>query len=71
MGGTGAGWILPLVKWAHFFLGPWLLVYQSLEISNQMESNGKVSNFEMKNLCNSVLHNFFDPRFDTSPFDSI
>ena len=36
-----------------------------------MESNGEVSNFEMKNLCNTVLHNFFYPKFDTLPFDSI
>ena len=36
-----------------------------------MESNGVVSNFETKILCNSVLHNFFYPKFDTSPFDSI
>ena len=28
------------VKWVHFFLGPWLLVCQFLEISNQMELNG-------------------------------
>ena len=68
---TGHGWILTFVKWLHFFIGPWLLVCQFMEISNQMESNGEVSNFEMKNLCNSVLHNFFYPKFDTSPFDSI
>ena len=42
------GWILPFVKWVHFFLGPWLLVYQFIEISNQMEVNGEVSNFERK-----------------------
>ena len=68
---TEQGSILPIVRWIDFFLGPWLLVYQSIEISNQMESNGEVSNFEMKILCNSVLHNFFYPKFDTSPFDSI
>ena len=65
------GLSLPLEKLIHFFLGPWPLVYQSIEISNQMESNGVVSNFETKILCNSVLHNFFYPKFDTSPFDSI
>ena len=65
-------WVNPhFCKMATFFIGPWLLVCQFMEISNQMESNGKVSNFEMKNLCNSVLHNFFYPKFDTSPFDSI
>ena len=30
-------------KWT---LGPWLLVYQFVEISNQIEVNGHVSNFE-------------------------
>ena len=35
-----------LVKWIHFFLGPWLVVCQFIEISNQMESNGKVLNLE-------------------------
>ena len=30
---------VPFVKWVHFFLGPWLLVYQFIEISNQMELN--------------------------------
>ena len=39
---VGHGWILPLVKWIHFFLGPWLLVCQFVEISNQMELNGEV-----------------------------
>ena len=28
--------------------GPWLLVYQVIEISNQMEVNGHFSNFEQK-----------------------
>ena len=65
------GLILPLEKLIHFFLGPWLLAYQSIEISNQMESNGVASNFVTKILCNSVLHNFCYPKFDTSPFDSI
>ena len=32
---------------------------QFVEIFNQIETNGAVSNFEMKILCNSVLHNFF------------
>ena len=41
---AGQGWILPLVKLMHFFLGPWLLVRQFIEISNQMEVNGEVSN---------------------------
>ena len=43
-------WILPLKKWVHFFLGPWLLVCQFTDISNQMESSGEVSNVEQKNL---------------------
>ena len=45
---AGHGWILPLVKWVHIYLGPWLLVYQFTEISNQMEQNGLVSNFQNK-----------------------
>ena len=68
---AGQEWILPFVKWVHFFLGPWLLVYQFIEISNQMEANGKVLNFEKKNLYNSVLNKFFHPKFVTSPFTSI
>ena len=36
-----------------------------------MESTGEVTNVEQKNLCNSVLHNFFYPKFDILPFDSI
>ena len=67
----GQGSILRFVILIDFFLGPWLDVCQFVEISNQMESNGAVSNFEMKILCNSVLHNFFYPTFDTAPFDSI
>ena len=39
----------------HFFLGPWLLVCQFMEISNQMELTGEVSNFEQKNLYNAPL----------------
>ena len=54
---AGNGWILPLVKWIHFFLGPWLLVCQFVEISNQMELNGEVWNFGYYNKsdfhCNS------------------
>ena len=50
---TGQEWILSLVKWVHFFLGPWLLVCQFLEISNQMEPTGEVSNVEPKNLYNA------------------
>ena len=54
---AGYGWILPLVKWVNFFLGPWLLVCQFVEISNQMELNGEVRNFGYYNeshfYCNS------------------
>ena len=53
---AGQEWILPLVKWVHFFLGPWLLVCQFVEISNQMESNGKVSNLEQIFLYNTILY---------------
>ena len=47
--GRDRGCILPLVKRVHFFLGPWLLVCQFIEISNQMELIREVSNFEKKN----------------------
>ena len=43
---AGQEWILPLEKWAHFFLGPWLLVCQFIDISNQMETTGEVSKIE-------------------------
>ena len=33
--------VLPLEKWINFFLGPWLLVCQFIEISNQMELRAK------------------------------
>ena len=46
---AGQGLILPLEKWVHFFLDPWLLVCQFIEISNQMEPTGEVSNVEQKN----------------------
>ena len=42
---AGRWLVLPLEKWVHFLLGPWRLVCQSIEISNQMEVNGHVSNF--------------------------
>ena len=38
----------PCCKMSAFFLGPCLIVCQSIEISNQMEVNGHVSNFEKK-----------------------
>ena len=44
----GHGWILPLVKRIYFFLDPWLLVFQFIEIFNQMELTWNVSNFEKK-----------------------
>ena len=47
---AGQGWILPLETRVHFFFGPWLIVCQFIEIFNQMELNGKVSNFEKKEI---------------------
>ena len=35
-----------LLKNWYIFIGPWLLVCQFIEFSNQMELNGGVSNFE-------------------------
>ena len=43
---SGAGVNPPFFKISTFFLDPWLLVCQFVEISNQMESNGEVSNLE-------------------------
>ena len=60
-------WILPLKKWVHFFLGPWLLVCQFTDISNQMESTGEVSNVEQKNLYNGPLYKKILSMFDSSP----
>ena len=53
---AGQEWIVPLEKWMHFFLGPWLLGCQFIDISNQMESTGEVSNVEQKNLFNGLLY---------------
>ena len=39
-----------------FFLGPWLLVCQFIQISNQMEPTGEVSNIEQKKLYNALLY---------------
>ena len=41
---VGQGLILPLEKLIHFFLGPWLLVCQFIDIFNQMEPTGEVAN---------------------------
>ena len=35
----------PFCKMVAFFLGPWVLVCQFIEISNQMEVNGEVTNY--------------------------
>ena len=45
-----------------FVLGPWLLVFQFIDISNQMEPTGEVSSVEQKNLFNALLYkkNSFD-----------
>ena len=69
MGGTGVD---PLSwKTDTFFLGPWLLVYQFIEIFKQMEVNGEVSNFGLKNLCNTQLYQKNYPKFETSLLTSI
>ena len=46
----------PSSKTDTFFLGPWHLVCQFIEISNQMEVNGEVLNFGYI-LCNTLLYN--------------
>ena len=52
-------WMLPLKKLIHFFLGPWLLVCQFIDISNQMETTGELSNIERIFLYNGPLYKFF------------
>ena len=64
---TGYGRILPLEKWTHFVLGPWLLVCQFIDISNQIETTGEVSSVEQKNLYNALLCKKILSIFDTSP----
>ena len=64
-------WILPLKKLVHFFLGPWLLVCQFIDIFNQKETTGELSNIERIFLYNGPLYKFFCSTFDTSPVDSI
>ena len=49
-------WILPLKKLVHFFLGPWLLVCQFIDISNQLETTDKVSNIERIFLYNRAFY---------------
>ena len=56
---AGQGLILPLEKLTHFFLGPWLLVCQFIDISNQTETTGEVSDIERFFLYNRALYNFF------------
>ena len=64
MGGSGVD--PPPRKIIYFFL-----VCQFIDISNQIEVNGHVSNFENNFLYNRLLYNFFCSTFDTSPVDSI
>ena len=44
---------------------------QFIDISNQIEVNGHVSNFEQKNLYNSLLYKKLFSKFETWPFTSI
>ena len=41
---AGQGSILPFVIWIDFFLGPWIVVGQFIDISNQIEPIGEVAN---------------------------
>ena len=68
---TGQGLNLPLEKLSHFFLGPWLLVCQFIDISNQIEPTGEVANILQKNLYNVALYKKILSMLVTSPFDSI
>ena len=64
---AGQGSILRFVIWIDFFLGPWLVVCQFVEIFNQMESNGDVTSIERFFLYNATLYKFFCKMFATSP----
>ena len=55
----GQGSILRFVIWIDFFLGPWLVVGQFIDISNQIEPTGEVANILQKNVYNAALYNFF------------
>ena len=58
----GAGVDPPSWKTDTFFLGPWLLVCQFIEICNQMEITGAVSNFERIFLYKGACTNHVDKR---------
>ena len=52
----------PSCKMNTFFLGPWLLVCQFIDISNQMEPTGGASNVGQKDLYNALSYKkMFDP----------
>ena len=51
---AGQGSILRFVNWIDFFLGPWLVVGQFIDISNQIEPTGEVANILQKNLYNAA-----------------
>ena len=54
-----------------FFLGPWLLVCQLIEISNQMGPTGEASNIEQINLFNASLYKKISFGVYTTPVGSI
>ena len=53
---AGQGSILRFVIWIDFFLGPWLVEGQFVDISNQIEPTGEVANILQKNLYNASLN---------------
>ena len=56
---AGQGSILCFVIWIDFFLGPWLVVGQFIDISNQIEPTGEVANILQKKLYNAALYKNF------------
>ena len=52
------------------FFGPWLLVCQFIDISNQMEPTGEVSNVEQKKKYNALIYLYKKISFDVWYFAS-
>ena len=68
---AGHGSIFHFVIWIDFFLGPWLVVGQFIDISNQIEPTGEVANILQKNLYNAALYQKILSMLFTSPLESI
>ena len=56
---AGQGWTLPLEKRAHFFLSPWLLVCEFIEISNTILSFIRKTEFSLLKGATVVIFAYF------------